>query len=143
MKSVTIDAQSAYYHGVRPTLAEGGRLIFAPIPRYAHLYIPGCPAPDHPDFGKYYFRIDGNMPGLAEAGRIWHAHFTRWLVEDMGMTQSIVDPCIFSRVSDGGRDILIIRVHVDDGRVHYSAVASLHWFRDKFISSFGSSSELS
>jgi hypothetical protein len=48
------------------------------------------------------------MPGLAEAGRIWHTHFTRWLVEVMGLIQSIVDLCIFSRVSDGGRDILII-----------------------------------
>ena len=143
MSSVTLDAQAAYYHGVRPTVAEGGRLIFAPIPSYAHLFIKGCPGPDHPDFRKFVFRIDGNMPGLAEAGRIWHTHFTRWLVEVMGMTQSIVDPCIFSRVRDGGRDILIIRVHVDDGRVHYSVVASLRWFRDKFISSFGSSSELS
>jgi hypothetical protein len=110
MKSVTLDAQAAYFHGKRPTMDEGGRLIFAPIPPYAHLFIPGCPGPDDPDFHQYYFRIDGNMPGLAEAGRIWNTHLVRWLVNDTDMTQSIVDPCIFSRVNDGGRDIIIIRV---------------------------------
>ena len=141
MKSVTLDAQAAYFHGKRPTMDEGGRLIFAPIPPYAHLFIPGCPGPDDPDFHQYYFRIDGNMPGLAEAGRIWNTHLVRWLVNDTDMTQSIVDPCIFSRVNDGGREIIIIRVHVDDGLVHYSVVKSLNWFRDKFVAAFGSSSE--
>jgi hypothetical protein len=87
-------------------------------------------------------RIDGNMPGLAEAGRIWHAHLVKWLVDDIEMIQSIVDPCIFSRVLDSGRDILIIRIHVDDGRLLYSVLASMVSFCDKFITAFGSSSDL-
>ena len=102
LHAVTLDARSAYYHGVRQTIDEGGRLIFAPIPKWAHLFIPSCPAPGSPDFRQYMLRIDGNMPGLAEAGRIWHAHLVKWLVDDIEMIQSIVDPCIFSRVLDSG-----------------------------------------
>jgi len=142
LKSVSLDAKSAYLNGIRPTIADGGRLIFAPIPKWLHLFIPTCPGPDSPDFKRFMLRIDGNMPGIAEAGRIWHTHFVKWLVEPMGMIQSIVDPCIFSRVLDGGLDILMIRIHVDDGRVHYSIVASMVAFRDKFITAFGSSADL-
>jgi hypothetical protein len=105
LRVVTLDAQGAYLWGTRPTVAEGGRLIFAPIPTWAHLFGP-YPKPGTRDWGKYMFRVDGNVPGISEAGRLWFAFIVDWLVTDIGMIQNIVDRCVFSRLR--GARILII-----------------------------------
>ena len=91
---------------------------------------------------EFVNRLDGTRSGIADAGRIWHARFFEWLIDVMGFVQSIVERCIFYRVLDGGRDVLILRAHVDDGRAYYSLAVPMASFRDKFVTEFGPSPDL-
>jgi hypothetical protein len=136
LRVVTLDAQGAYLWGTRPSVAEGGRLIFAPIPTWAYLFGP-YPKPGTREWGKYMFRVDGNVPGISEAGRLWFAFIVDWLVTDIGMIQNIVDRCVFSRIR--GVRILIIGLYVDDARVWYSDDATLEEFHALWDAKFGTS----
>jgi histone deacetylase 1/2 len=44
----------------------------------------------------YALRLDKNLYGLKQAGRVWNLHLTRRLLE-LGFSQSNVDPCVFYR----------------------------------------------
>ena len=138
LKSVTLDAKGAYLHGTRPTVPDGGRIVFAPVPTWAHLFGP-YPKPGTPDWGRFLFVIPGNMPGLVEAGRVWFEFVVHWLVSDMGMTQNMVDLCVFSRCS--GDSVLIVGLYVDDARLYYSDEATLATFHAAWDAKFGASAQ--
>ena len=65
----TLDVSGAYYKGVRPTIAEGGRLVYARVPSW----LIDCGGfPTHGEGGSpNYIWITGNMAGCADAGCIW------------------------------------------------------------------------
>ena len=58
--------------------------------------------------------LTGPLYGEADAGRIWNRTFLRFMIEELNMTQSDADPCIFSKIyPSGGR--IDVGVYVDDG----------------------------
>jgi hypothetical protein len=68
--------------------------------------------------------------GTKQASRMWQLKLRKYLVESMNFTNSIHDPCLFSRrVSDS---VLIVGVYVDDIIVAHNGNKHLEWFRSKF-----------
>jgi hypothetical protein len=51
----------------------------------------------------YALRLEKNLYGLKQAGRVWNLHLTRQLIE-LGFVQSSVDPCVFYK----GNCVLLI-----------------------------------
>ena len=110
-----LDVGGAYLFGT-PTDpgAPGGRVLFAPVPEGFDEFGDEYQQYDA-DGNQMYFRIDGNLPGRQDAGRIWGDMYTSFLVEE-GFTQSIVDRRIFSKLVDrnGKKEQIVIGVFVDD-----------------------------
>ena len=61
---------------------------------------------------------------------MWQLKLRKYLVESMKFTNSIHDPCLFSRRVDDS--IIIVGVYVDDIVVAHNGKARLEWFRSKF-----------
>ena len=57
--------------------------------------------------GNFLLKLKKNVYGLKDAGRTWHEHLKRGLL-DRHFKQSLVDPCVFYR------DNLILLIYVDD-----------------------------
>ena len=110
-----LDVGGAYLFGT-PTDpgAPGGRVLFAPVPEGFDEFGDEYQQYDA-DGNQMYFRIDGNLPGRQDAGRIWGDMYTSFLVEE-GFTQSIVDRRIFSKLVDrnGKKEQIVVGVFVDD-----------------------------
>jgi len=106
----TLDVAGAYLHGKPLQPADGGRVIFVPVP-------PGFAQFGFPEFdsngNRNYFAITGNLPGRQDAGLIWQECNDEFL-RGFGFTQSEVDRrCfIFTDPISGGT--IIICIHVDD-----------------------------
>ena len=91
------------------TPEEGGRVLFAEVPEgWSQL---GFPEVDERG-DKLYYRILKNIPGRRDAGRIWAAHYDRFL-RDQGFTQSIVELRLFYKHLPQGK-IFLVAVYVDD-----------------------------
>jgi len=74
----TFDVSDAYYEGVRPTIAEGGRLVYARVPSWLADY---GNFPTHDEVGSpNYIWITGNMAGCADAGCIWETAYDKHLI---------------------------------------------------------------
>ncbi|KAJ0395767.1 hypothetical protein P43SY_005684 [Pythium insidiosum] len=56
-------------------------------------------------------RVDKNLYGLRQAGRLWHQMLVTTLL-DAGFTQSITDACVFFKVDEGGTTL--VGAYVDD-----------------------------
>jgi hypothetical protein len=70
----SIDVGGAYFHGTPPTMAEGGRLVYAVVPTWLENF---GPYPEqNADGTRNLLLITGNMPGRCDAGRIWQAKKT-------------------------------------------------------------------
>jgi len=81
----TLDVSGAYYKGVRPTIAEGDRLIYARVPSWLADY---GNFPTHGEDGSpNYIWITGNMAGCADAGCIWETAYDKHLINVQKMTQ--------------------------------------------------------
>ena len=106
----TLDVSGAYYKGVRPTIAEGGRLVYARVPSRLADY---GTFPTHGEDGSpNYLWITGNMAGCADAGCIWETAYDKHFINVQMMTQSVYDTRVFyKRTADG---FIIAHVHVDD-----------------------------
>jgi hypothetical protein len=72
------DVPGAYYHG-RPTPPEdGGRCLYARVPKGLEEF--GYPAFNEHGEEMYYY-VQGNMPGRRDAGQIWSKVYTKWLID--------------------------------------------------------------
>ena len=68
---MSIDVGGAYYFGRPPSMDDpDGRLLYCAIPTWLESY--GYPQ-FGPDGQRNMFLIERNMPGRADAGRIWQA----------------------------------------------------------------------
>jgi hypothetical protein len=121
----SIDVGGAYYHGTPPSLAEGGRLVFAHMP----YWLPGLGANGYslrgPGGERMYLQITGNMPGRCDAGRIWQTRFDRFLL-GFGMRRLNTDMRVFTWNSPFGA--LIVHDHVDDTRITTTSAEARRMF---------------
>jgi hypothetical protein len=55
----------------------------------------------------YALKLEKNLYGLKQAGRVWNNHLTKKLIE-LGFSQSAIDPCVFYRGS------CVLLIYCDD-----------------------------
>jgi hypothetical protein len=68
----------------------------APVEREIYMSIPqGFEVDGKQPNSEYVQRLNGNIYGQKQAGRVWFKHLSHRLVHDVGFTQSKVDECIF------------------------------------------------
>lgn len=65
------------------------------------------------DRGALYFHIKGALYGTLEAGRQWFETIGKFL-EELGMTRTEHDPCLFAKYDDSGVATTLVGVYVDD-----------------------------
>ena len=110
-EQTSIDVGGAYFHGTPPTMAEGGRRLYAAVPPWL------CDFGDYPMLTasgrRNLLLITGNMPGRCDAGRIWQARFNVFLVW-YGLRQLLTDRRVWVLIARMGT--LVIHDHVDDSR---------------------------
>ena len=127
----TKDVSAAYFNGEPLTMEQGGRAVYAEVPKYLSQF---GDYPTHDEHGrKNYLRIWGNMPGLREAGSIWQRRYDTFL-KKIGMRQSVVDRRLFALKSDKG--ILMAHIHVDDTRLTFTSDAMRDWFVNVWTAEF-------
>ena len=109
IKRRILDVKGAYYEGTVLSPEEGGRVLFAEVPSgWSQLGFPEVDARGN----KLYYQILKNIPGRRDAGRIWAAHYDRFLLAQ-GFTQSIVELRLFYKHLPGGK-LFVVGVYVDD-----------------------------
>ena len=111
-EQTSIDVGGAYFHGTPPTMAEGGRRLYAVVPPWLCDFGP-CPERTH-NGRRNLLLITGNMPGRCDAGRIWQKRFDLFL-RGYGLRQCVTDLRVWSLRSMRG--VLVIHDHVDDSRL--------------------------
>jgi len=106
------DVPGAYYNGDPPDPeSPEGRYVFVNIPSEWGQF--GYPQ-RHPATGqKMLMLVKGNLPGLQDAGRTWSSCYTKFMLEEAGMVQSIVDRRVFYLVKEAELKFAVA-VHVDD-----------------------------
>jgi hypothetical protein len=67
------------------------------------------------DYDRLRVEVIGNWYGTKQAPKIWNDHLDEILVVEMGMVRCPVDPCLYLKRT--GEDIIILCVHVDDGKL--------------------------
>jgi hypothetical protein len=82
-------------------------------------------------------RIDGNLPGRQEAGNVWQACYTLFLVEECEMEQSTVDRQLFFKRDKEGDMQMIAAIHVDDNMNLVFDRVWHAWFSSKWHKRFG------
>ena len=132
----SIDVGGAYYFGKPPTMDEAdGRMFYCAIPFWLESY--GYPAYG-PDGERNMLLIEGNMPGRADAGRIWQSRFNGFL-KAYGLRQLVTDRRVW--VMHSTRGILIIHDHVDDSRLTSTTVEARSHFYLAWAAEFNSPPE--
>jgi len=132
----SIDVGGAYFHGTPPSLAEGGRAVFAVVPYWLADF---GPYPErNADGSRNLLRITGNMPGRCDAGRIWQARFDVFL-RRYGLRQMISDPRVWVISNDTGTPI--VHDHVDDSRLTSTSNAIRSHFYLAWAAEFSSPPE--
>jgi hypothetical protein len=133
----SIDVGGAYFHGTPPTLAEGGRLVYAVVPTWLERF---GPYPErNADGSRNLLLITGNMPGRCDAGRIWQATNDEFLL-GYGFTQCIVDRRVFVK-KDPVLGVLVLHDHVDDSRLTATAGGIRSHFYHAWAARFNSPPE--
>jgi hypothetical protein len=84
--------------------AAAERELYMEIPR-------GCELDGNKSKKDYALRINANLYGQKQAGRVWFLHLAKRLVEHCGFTQSKIDECIFYR----GNVIYVL--YIDDSLI--------------------------
>jgi hypothetical protein len=129
--SLTSDVGGAYYNGKPKKVTEpGGRVLFAPVPKGWEEF--GFPA--EKDGQRMYFRVDGNMPGRQDAGKVWSEQYTSDLLS-WGFTQSVVDRRVFYQFDDEGK-ALVVGVFVDDNWILNQSPKLFRAFQAKWSAKF-------
>jgi hypothetical protein len=135
-EQTSIDVGGAYWHGTPPSLDDGGRVIFAPVPAW----MAGLGAGGYQAFDRHgrsnFLRILGNMPGRRDAGRIWHSCLDGFL-RAYGLRQQVSFRRVWAQDSPLG--IIIYHDHVDDSRLTTTATGALQHFHRAWALRFGES----
>ena len=93
----SIDVGGAYYFGTPPSMDEGGRMLYAPVPEWLADF---GEFPTHDKSGRRnMLLIQGNMPGRADAGVIWQKRFNTFLLA-YGLRQLVTDRRVWVMHSD-------------------------------------------
>jgi hypothetical protein len=71
-------------------------------------------------------RLKKSLYGLKQAPRNWYLLFSRFILEKLGFTASVSDPCLFWKRSRTGRLILFF-LFVDDGQGGYHIADKAEW----------------
>ena len=90
------------------------------------------PPPGIPGYEGKVLKLKKSLYGTKQASRMWQLKLRSKLVE-MGFTNSSHDPCLFSKVDDDGKTMLV-GVYVDDIILAHDASnpRNLNWFIDEF-----------
>ena len=102
LRLLTWDVEAAYLKGVFP---DGSKPLY------------GRPPPGYRSFANgiaLIWVLKTPLYGEADAGRIWHQTFVKFLLKERGFTQSKYDPCLFWKLLKDGSRIYIV-IYVDDG----------------------------
>ena len=92
-----------YHLGVSPAFVQ------APLKEEIFMRLPaGCGELSGKTVGLRKFQY-----GLKQAGKEWHILLVKWLVEEIGLEQSKVEPCVF-RLMVKDEVSLMVGAHVDD-----------------------------
>jgi len=130
----SIDVGGAYYHGTPPSLADGGRLVFAHMPYWLPGLGKGGYVTRNPKGERMYLKITGNMPGRCDAGRIWQARFDKFLL-GFGLRRLQSDLRVFTWASPLG--VVVIHDHVDDTRITTTSPEARRLFTTAWALEFG------
>ncbi len=82
------------------------------------------------DREKYAIELGMLMYGNVDAALLFFKTF-KGILKELGLTQSLADPCVFYKKDDSGKINLVIATHVDD-----SAVSGRKTVVEKFLDDF-------
>jgi hypothetical protein len=142
----SLDISGAYLTGTRPpdepdvylTLPPGlkdlrdlmNEMKMKPDPRLAY----------HDKRGRAYcLFLKGNLYGTQLAGKAFWEHARSWLVNELGFSDTKVDPCIFCLWRNGS--FIIVGLYVDDAIVASNSVELKEWFLREFTIKFNQSAD--
>ena len=138
-EQTSIDVGGAYYHGTPPTVADGGRLVFAHVPYWLPGFGAGAYRRKDARGRKMYLMIPGNMPGRCDAGRIWQHRLDQFLL-GWGLNRMTTDLRVFVRRLPVGD--LMVHDHVDDSRLTSTTPAARALFHTAWALEFGEPPEM-
>jgi len=133
----SIDVGGAYFHGVPPSMDNGGRCLYVRIPTWLAELFPQYPL--RGTGGMNFLRVTGNMPGRCDAGRIWQQRFDQFL-RGFGLTQLLTDRRVWTRHDAHGS--LIVHDHVDDSRLTATTPQARTIFHEAWAAHFHESIEI-
>ena len=107
---------------------DGVEIFVDPPPGYATYDSSGKPKP---------IKLKKALYGTKQASRLWQQELRRFLVDKQGFTQSVSEPCLYSKESANGHRI-IVAVYVDDIIVAYANQFDFESFKKDFMRKFRS-----
>jgi len=108
----TLDVSSAFFKG--SSFAESAEQTGDPE-KELWVELPECEQPD-PPAARMARRLLREVPGTKTAPRNWWSSFSKFLVEDVGLVRSKLDPCAFYAMNAEGVPRAYLGLHVDDVR---------------------------
>ena len=144
---MSLDISGAYLRGSRQASSD---TVYLRLPRgllelYQFTNDPNFQTTDTHG-NDYYWKCDANLYGLQDAGAVWWRHARDWLLglnslDGIHVTQSSVDPCIFSVRRDGpfAPAFAVIGLYVDDVLSIFSDSPTRAWFLQQFETEFDQS----
>jgi hypothetical protein len=88
------------------------------------------------DIDKYCIQLLKSMYGNVDAAIRFFKTYKKHLTEEMGMTQSLTDPCVFYKRNKAGRTVLIAICFVDDTLL-FGLKEEIEWFKTGVKTRFG------
>jgi hypothetical protein len=87
--------------------------------------------------GDVVLKLRKALYGIHQAPREWYLLVSRFIIEVLGFTQCVKDPCLFFKRSKTGRLILLV-MFVDDFQVSYHHADAKEWeaLKKKFMQRF-------
>jgi hypothetical protein len=93
-----LDIKTAFLHGILPE----DEVVYMRVPQGVEAPAPGMVC-----------KLKKTLYGLKQASRAWNEALDPVLL-GAGLAKSLVDPCLYYHVADGGRSLTLVSVHVDD-----------------------------
>ena len=126
----TLDVSSAFFKGL--SFAESAEQSGEPE-KELWVELPACEQPESGE--KMARKLLREVPGTKTAPRNWWISFSKFLVEEIGLVRSKLDPCVFYVVDSSGVPTAYLGLHVDDvrGRGEHEVV---EYLRDRICSEF-------
>jgi hypothetical protein len=122
LSMMTMLAAASFHDAEIGAIDFPGAFLFATLGKHRYMWLgkdaTSALVKDCPEWKRYVkqngtmmVRVEGALYGFAESGKRWYEYLSSFLV-DSGYTQSIVDPCVYFKLSDEGR--IMFSLHVDD-----------------------------